>query len=132
MTCPFRSSMTLRNRSWVIGRGVDTFSICSAIAFASKMPTQIGSTRWPSRSRRMMIGMLVIGSTIRPLIAISICIGIPRCATARPERRMSLNKGMGPERRCQSTTSTASPRRLFGPASTMRTGSRPLPASAGG
>jgi len=37
--------MTLRSRSWVIGRGVAMFSICSAMAFASKMPTQIGSTR---------------------------------------------------------------------------------------
>ena len=66
--------MTLRSRSCVIGRGVVTFSICSAMALASKTPTQIGSTRWPSVSRRMMIGMLVIGSTIRPLIVISICM----------------------------------------------------------
>ena len=36
-----------RSRSCVIGRGVATFSICSAIALASKMPTQIGSTRSP-------------------------------------------------------------------------------------
>ena len=64
--------MTLRSRSCVIGRGVATFSICSAIALASKSPTQIGSTRWPSLSRRMTIGMLVIGSTISPLIVISI------------------------------------------------------------
>ena len=39
------------------------------------MPTQIGSTRCPSSSRRMMIGMLVTGSTISPLIVISICMG---------------------------------------------------------
>ena len=50
------------------------FSIWRAIALASKIPTQIGSTRWPSASRRMMMGMFVIGSTIRPLIVISICI----------------------------------------------------------
>src|SRR3954470_3810264 len=66
--------MTFRSRWRVIGRGVATFSICSAIAFASKTPTQIGSTRCPSLSRRMMMGMLVIGSTISPLIVISICM----------------------------------------------------------
>ena len=66
--------MTLRSRSCVIGRGVATFSIWSAIAFASKMPTQIGSTRCPSLSRRITIGMFVMGSTISPLMVISICI----------------------------------------------------------
>ena len=53
--------MTFRSRSCVIGRGVEMFSICSAMAFASKMPTQIGSTRCPSLSRRMTIGMFVTG-----------------------------------------------------------------------
>src|SRR5262245_15646044 len=66
--------MTFRSRSCVIGRGVVTFSICSAMALASKIPTQIGSTRCPSLSRRMTIGVLVMGSTINPLIDISICI----------------------------------------------------------
>src|SRR6476620_3968623 len=47
------------------------FSICRAIAFASNTPTQIGSTFCPSRSRRMTMGMLVTGSTIRPLMVIS-------------------------------------------------------------
>ena len=69
--------MTLRRRSWVIGRGVAMFSICSAMALASKIPTQIGRTFCPSLSRRMMIGMFVIGSTMSPLIVISICIGPP-------------------------------------------------------
>ena len=32
------------SRSCVIGRGVETFSICSAMALASGTPTQIGST----------------------------------------------------------------------------------------
>src|ERR1051325_9476439 len=73
--------MTLRSRSCVLGRGVAMFSICSAIALASKMPTQIGSTFWPSLSRRMTIGMLVMGSTINPLIVISICIAL------QPRRR---------------------------------------------
>src|SRR4051812_16669305 len=71
---PCRSAMTFLSKSCVIGRGVETFSICSAIAFASKTPTQIGRTRWPSLSRRMMMGMLVMGSTISPLIVISICM----------------------------------------------------------
>src|SRR5438128_4644461 len=52
------------------------FSICRAMAFASKMPTQMGSTRCPSLSRRITIGMFVIGSTINPLMLISICIGL--------------------------------------------------------
>src|SRR3989442_4561925 len=73
--------MTFRNRSCVIGRGVEIFSICSAMALASKMPTQIGSTRWPSLSRRMTIGMLVMGSTIRPSMVISICMAL------QPRRR---------------------------------------------
>ena len=64
--------MTLFSRSCVMGRGVCTFSIWSAIAFASKTPTQIGRTRCPSTSRSTMMGMLVIGSTISPLRAISI------------------------------------------------------------
>src|SRR5262245_62805721 len=68
--------MTLRSRSWVIGRAVVTFSICSAMALASKMPTQIGSTRCPSLSRRITIGVLVMGSTISPLIDISICMAL--------------------------------------------------------
>src|SRR6476619_5083908 len=44
------------------------------MALASKIPTQIGSTRSPSLSRRITIGVFVIGSTIRPLIDISICM----------------------------------------------------------
>jgi hypothetical protein len=58
-----------------IGRGVWMFSICSAIAFASNTPTQIGNTFWPSVSLKMMIGMLVMGSTINPLMFISIITG---------------------------------------------------------
>ena len=67
-TWPSRSVMMLRSRSCVIGRGVAMFSICSAMAFASKMPTQIGRTRSPSLSLRITMGMLVIGSTISPLM----------------------------------------------------------------
>src|SRR5262249_32485086 len=44
------------------------------MALASKIPTQIGSTRCPSLSRRMTIGVFVMGATINPLIDISICI----------------------------------------------------------
>jgi hypothetical protein len=54
-----------------MGRGVSTFSICSAIAFASNTPTQIGRTRRPSPSRKTTMGMLVMGSIINPLIIIS-------------------------------------------------------------
>jgi len=38
-----RPSSTLLSRSWVIGRGVVTFSSSRAMAFASKIPTQIGN-----------------------------------------------------------------------------------------
>src|SRR5437867_10812253 len=84
--------MTLRSRSCVIGRGVAMFSICSAMAFASKIPTQIGRTRWPSLSRRITIGMFVMGSTINPLMVISICMALqPR----RPRRVVNLLPGRG-------------------------------------
>src|SRR5688572_10071659 len=45
------------------------------MSLASKTPTQMGRRRCPSWSRRMMMGMLVIGSIMRPLIVISICMG---------------------------------------------------------
>src|SRR6476620_10683082 len=66
--------MTLRSRSCVMGRGVATFSIWRAMAFASATPTQMGSTREPSLSRRITIGRLVAGSIISVLTVISICI----------------------------------------------------------
>jgi hypothetical protein len=50
-TLAFRSVMMFLSRSCVIGRGGVTFSICSAMAFASKMPTQIGRTFCPAVSR---------------------------------------------------------------------------------
>src|SRR5438132_10966620 len=58
-------------RSWVIGRGVAIFSSSSEIALASKIPTQIGSDRLSSSSRRMMIGMLDSGSSASPRTFIS-------------------------------------------------------------
>ena len=61
----------MRSRSCVIGRGGETFSTCSAMAFASTGPTQIGSTRSLVGSRRSTIGRFVTGSIIRPLIDIS-------------------------------------------------------------
>ena len=76
-TDALRSWMTFRSRSCVIGRGVEMFSICRAMALASKIPTQIGSTFCPSWSRRITIGMFVIGSTISPLMLISICMVAP-------------------------------------------------------
>src|SRR5262245_1289624 len=77
--------MMFRNRSWVIGRGVETFSICSAMAFASKMPTQMDRTRSPSLSFRITMGMFVMGSTISPLMLISISMALlhPRPSGAR-------------------------------------------------
>src|SRR5262249_41066651 len=58
-------------RSCVMGRGVATFSISSAIAFASYTPTQMGSTVLPFRSLRITMGMLVTGSIMSPRIFIS-------------------------------------------------------------
>src|SRR5207249_5777784 len=55
-------------------RGGMIFSISRAIAFASKIPTQIGRTESLLGSRRMMIGIWVMGSIINPLIFISISI----------------------------------------------------------
>src|SRR5215510_6523895 len=60
------------------------FSIWSAIAFASNVPTQIGSTFCPSLSRRMTMGMLVMGSTIKPLMVISICMTLQPRRAERP------------------------------------------------
>src|SRR5579871_518549 len=61
-------------RSCVIGRGVETFSISSAIAFASYTPTHIGSTVSPPTSLRITIGILLTGSIINPRIVISTSI----------------------------------------------------------
>ena len=72
----------LLSKSWVMGRGVWTFSICRAMALASNTPTQMGSRRWPSSSRRMMMGMFVMGSIIRPLIVI--WISMPASGTLPP------------------------------------------------
>src|SRR5579871_4080980 len=62
-------------RSWVIGRGVDTFSISSAIAFASYTPTQMGNTVSPPTSFNITIGIFETGSSIRPRTVISTSIG---------------------------------------------------------
>src|ERR1019366_7104330 len=70
-----KPSSRLLIRSWVIGRGVETFSISRAIAFASYTPTQMGSTVLLPTSFRMTIGMLVTGSIISPRIFISTSIG---------------------------------------------------------
>ncbi len=58
-------------RSWVIGRGVEIFSSSSAMALASKRPTQIGRERFSSSSRRMIMGMLESGSSASPFTFIS-------------------------------------------------------------
>src|ERR1035441_9176103 len=58
-------------RSWVMGRGVETFSISRAMALASYTPTQIGSTTLPFRSFKITMGVLVTGSIMSPRIFIS-------------------------------------------------------------
>src|SRR6266851_1853444 len=58
-------------RSWVIGRGGEIFSSSRAMASASKSPTQMGSERFSSSSRRMITGMLESGSSASPLTFIS-------------------------------------------------------------
>src|SRR6185503_7865022 len=68
-----------------------TFSICNAMALASKMPTQIGSTRCPSLSRRITIGVFVMGSTISPLIDISICMTYRLSPDAVCTRALDMN-----------------------------------------
>ena len=85
--------MMFRSRSCVIGRGVATFSICSAMALASKIPTQIGRTRSPSLSLRITIGMLVTGSTISPLMVISISMALPSSLARLIPRRRPTNYG---------------------------------------
>src|SRR5579864_7994472 len=88
-TCTSSPSSTFFKRSWVIGRGVDTFSISSAIALASYAPTQIGSTDCPCTSFNTTIGICVTGSIIRPRIFISSSIASPyplptACPVAQP------------------------------------------------
>src|SRR5260370_28757929 len=70
-TCVSSPVSTFLIRSCVIGRGVFTFSISSAIAFASYTPTQIGNTVSPATSLRITIGIFVTGSINRPRIVIS-------------------------------------------------------------
>src|ERR1051325_938577 len=64
-------SKRLLIRSCVMGRGVETFSISRAIAFASYTPTQMGSTVVLPTSFRMTMGILVTGSIMSPRIFIS-------------------------------------------------------------
>ncbi len=70
-------------RSCVIGRGVVTFSIWSAMALASATPTQMGRTLEPSLSRRMTIGRLVAGSIMSVFTVISICMATSLPAVSR-------------------------------------------------
>src|SRR5580692_7155076 len=64
-------------KSWVIGRGADTFSISMAIALASKMPTQMGMTVSEPTSLSTTIGILVDGSIIKPRIRTSMSMVSP-------------------------------------------------------
>src|SRR5580704_4264916 len=60
-----------------MGRGASIFSISSAIALASKIPTQIGITASDPMSFSTTIGMFVAGSIIRPRIRTSMSIASP-------------------------------------------------------
>ena len=131
---PPSSVMTLRSRSCVIGRGVWTFSTWRAMALASKTPTQMGSTRWPSTSRSTTMGMLVIGSTIRPLMDIS--ISTPLASSARNiggtelavnERFAKAAPGASWGRPRAISTGTVAPTRLSGPSrwTILKCGVRP-------
>src|SRR3954469_21149665 len=66
------SVMTLRRRSCVIGLWGVIFSISKAIALASYAPTQIGSIVSLFTSFRMIMGVALVGSIIRPRILTSI------------------------------------------------------------
>jgi hypothetical protein len=55
-----------------MGRGAAAFSISIAIAFTSKIPTQIGMTVSDATSFKTTIGMLVAGSIMSPRILTSI------------------------------------------------------------
>ena len=57
-----------------MGREKVIFSISVAMALASNMPIQIGIAFFSSRSFRMTIGVLVIGSMVRPETRISMNI----------------------------------------------------------
>src|SRR5208337_2441170 len=65
---------TFFSRSWVMGRGVCTFSISSAMALASYAPTQMGRIACPCTSFSTTIGICVTGSIIRPRTFISTSI----------------------------------------------------------
>ena len=86
-TCASSVSRMFLMRSCVIGRGVAIFSSSSAMALASKIPTQMGSERLSSSSRRMMIGMFETGSRASPRTFISTSIRPP------PARRRAFRAG---------------------------------------
>ena len=92
------------------------FSICSAMAFASKMPTQIGSTRCPSLSRRITIGMFVIGIDHQPL-----------------DRHLDLHDPLQPRRPAPLSTTGRVPRRCAARRARSRTGTvRPIQSAGPG
>src|ERR1041385_2414967 len=68
------STIRLRKRSCVIGRGGACFSISKAIAFASYAPTQIGSIVSLWTSFKIIIGVPLLGSIINARILTSISI----------------------------------------------------------
>ena len=81
------------------------------MALASKSPTQMGSERFSSSSRRMIIGMLESGSSASPLTFIS-----SHMARLLLDRVASTASGG-----CRAAPAS-SPRRLCGSARVTRTG----------
>src|SRR5208337_155510 len=79
-----RPVRTFLIKSCVIGRGVLTFSISSAMALASYTPTQIGSTVSLPTSLSNTIGMFETGSIISPRIFISTSIRTSKPADGAP------------------------------------------------
>src|SRR6516164_1088883 len=79
-----------------MGRGGVTFSISSAMAFASYTPTQMGRTVSLAMSLRITMGMLVTGSIMSPRIFISTSIGTPgNCQLPAATQNRSSVIGMG-------------------------------------
>ena len=91
----FKLWMRFLVRSCVIGRDADTFSISLKIAFASKIPTQIGMTVSEATSLSTTMGILVDGSIIRPRILTSTDPASGSARLWRTFRRFSSASSLG-------------------------------------
>ncbi len=106
--------MTLRSRSCVIGRGVRDVLDLQRDGVGLEDPDPDRQHTSPSASRSTTMGMLVMGSTISPLIVISICIVVSLPADG-VGRRASLPKRRLPCSAVSSRRRRRRPQRLFGP-----------------